>query len=125
MIFSILFWLDAATGFTFFQFVYGERVVALLFAVYIYFYTRNWKSKRPRDQCLTILLALVGIFFKDTDFVLFTIPPMFVLLAGWVQRGSREQTKAFKKKLEARIKTFKLKYISSVQSSFWQFRSSF
>ncbi len=23
---------------------------------------------------------------------------MFVLLAGWVQRGSREQTKAFKKK---------------------------
>ena len=80
------------------QFVYGERVVALLFAVYIYFYTRYWKSKRPRDQCLTILLALVGIFFKDTDFVIFTIPPMFVLIAGWVQRGSREQTKAFKKK---------------------------
>ncbi|QNI93315.1 putative membrane protein [Synechococcus sp. A15-127] len=47
LIFSILFLIDTATGFTFFQFIYSERVVALLFAVYIYFYTRYLNSNDP------------------------------------------------------------------------------
>ena len=61
LMFSILFLFDAATGFTFFQFIYSERLVVLFFA---------------------LLYALIGLYFKDTAFLLFTIPAFLVILAG-------------------------------------------
>ena len=107
LVFSILFLFDTATGFTFFQFIYSERIVALLFAIYIYFYSHYWKSKRSRDQYLTILPALVGIFFKDTGFILFTVPPMFVLLAG-CSGALAGRPKLSRKTLEAWINAYRL-----------------
>ena len=82
LIFSILFLFDAATGFTFFQFIYSERIVTLLLALFCFFYTRSFQFNQRSDHYLCLLVALLGLFFKDTGFLLFTIPAFTVLAAG-------------------------------------------
>ena len=80
--FSILFLFDAATGFTFFQFIYSERIVVLLLSLFCFYYTRFFQTNQTSDQYLCLLTALLGLFFKDTGFLLFTVPAFTVLIAG-------------------------------------------
>ena len=80
--FSILFLFDAATGFTFFQFIYSERIVVLLLSLFCFYYTRFFQNSQTSDQYLCLLTALLGLFFKDTGFLLFTVPAFTVLIAG-------------------------------------------
>ena len=80
--FSILFLFDAATGFTFFQFIYSERIVVLLLSFYCFYYTRCFQTNQTSDKYLCLLTALLGLFFKDTGFLLFTVPAFTVLIAG-------------------------------------------
>jgi len=82
LMFSILFLFDAATGFTFFQFIYSERLVVLFFALHAFHYCRHFKYTQTKDAYLALLYALLGLYFKDTAFLLFTIPAFIVLLAG-------------------------------------------
>ena len=82
LMFSILFLFDAATGFTFFQFIYSERLVVLFFALHAFHYCRHFKSADRRDAFFALLYALIGLYFKDTAFLLFTIPAFLVILAG-------------------------------------------
>jgi hypothetical protein len=79
---SILFLFDDATGFTFFQFIYSERLVVLFFALYAFHHSNHFRSERPKDAYLASLYALLGLFFKDTAFILFTIPAITVITAG-------------------------------------------
>ena len=80
--FSILLLFDAATGFTFFQFIYSERIVVLLLSLFCFYYTRSFQQHRTSDKYLCLLTALVGLFFKDTGFLLFTTPAFTVLVGG-------------------------------------------
>ena len=80
--FSILFLFDAATGFTFFQFIYSERIVVLLLSVFYFYYTRSFQQHQTSDKYLCLLTGLIGLFFKDTGFLLFTIPAFTVLVSG-------------------------------------------
>ena len=82
LMFSILFLFDAATGFTFFQFIYSERIVVLFFALFTFHYSQYFKLSRAKDAYLTVLYALLGLFFKDTAFILFTVPAFTVILVG-------------------------------------------
>ena len=82
LLFSILFLFDAATGFTFFQFIYSERIVVLLFAFFAFHYIRHCKQNQAKDRFLAVFFALLGLFFKDTAFLLFIIPALTVLAAG-------------------------------------------
>ena len=82
LVFSILFLFDAATGYTFFQFIYSERIVVLLLSIFTYYFTRSFLFGHKNDQYLALTTALVGLFFKDTAFLLFTVPAFSVLAAG-------------------------------------------
>ena len=82
LMFSILFLFDAATGFTFFQFIYSERLVVLFFALYAFHHCQHFKYTTVKDAYLALLYALLGLYFKDTAFLLFTIPAFIVLLTG-------------------------------------------
>jgi hypothetical protein len=82
LMFSILFLFDAATGFTFFQFIYSERIVVLFFSLFAFHYSQYFKLSRTKDAYLSILYALLGLFFKDTAFILFTVPAFTVILVG-------------------------------------------
>ena len=82
LMFSILFLFDDATGFTFFQLIYSERLVVLFFALFAYYFSRHFKSEQTKDAFLAFLYALLGLFFKDTAFILFTIPAASVIIAG-------------------------------------------
>ena len=79
---GILFLFDAATGFTFFQFIYSERIVVLILSLFCFYYTRSFQQHRTSDKYLCLLTALVGLFFKDTGFLLFTTPAFTVLVGG-------------------------------------------
>ena len=80
--FSILFLFDAATGFTFFQFIYSERIVVLLLSFFCFYYTRSFQKNQTSDKYLCLLTALLGLFFKDTGFLLFIVPAFTVLICG-------------------------------------------
>ena len=82
LMFSILFLFDAATGYTFFQFIYSERLVVLFFTLHAFHYCRHFKNADHGDAYLALLYALIGLFFKDTAFLLFTIPAFVVILSG-------------------------------------------
>ena len=82
LIFSILFLFDTATGYTFFQFIYSERIVVLLLSIFAYYFTRSFLFSHKSDQYLALTAALIGLFFKDTAFLLFTVPAFSVLAAG-------------------------------------------
>ena len=82
LVFSLLFLFDTATGYTFFQFIYSERIVVLLLALFGFYYTKSHHTNQVKDQYLALLFALLGLFFKDTAFILFTIPACTTILAG-------------------------------------------
>ena len=84
LIFGLLFLFLPATGFTFFQFIYSERLVVLLFAFYAFYYVRHWQEHRKSDRYLIFLCGLLGLFFKDTGFILFVVPAATVIIAGSV-----------------------------------------
>ena len=102
--FSILFLFDAATGFTFFQFIYSERIVVLLLSLFCFYYTRCFQTNRTSDKYLCLLTALLGLFFKDTGFLLFTVPAFTTLLAGCMGRiesRPRPRRRAFREWMQA------------------------
>ena len=82
LIFGLLFLFLPATGFTFFQFIYSERLVVLLFAFYAFYYVRYWQEHRKSDRYSIYLCGLLGLFFKDTGFILFVVPGTTVIFAG-------------------------------------------
>ena len=50
LVFSLLFLFDTATGYTFFQFIYSERIVVLLLALFGFYYTKSHQTNQVKDQ---------------------------------------------------------------------------
>ena len=71
-----------ATGTTFFHVIYSERLLCLIFILYLNFYVVYQQHKTQSCFYLTILMGLLGIYVKDIAILLFTIPPCLTILSG-------------------------------------------
>lgn len=93
LIISLLFLFHPATGWGFFQLVYSERLLTVLFAGFIFFYWRFQEFGQRRDAYHCLICALIGIFVKDIGVVLFVTPALFTLLSA--PRGIPSSIKRF------------------------------
>ena len=80
LLISLLFLFHAATGWGFFQLVYSERLLTLLFAAFVFFRWRVQEQGRTSDACYALSCALIGVFVKDIAVVLFATPSLVALL---------------------------------------------
>ena len=82
LIVSLLFLSAPSTGSAFFQLIYSERILTLLFSVYIIFYLRYQQTKNIGDRNITLAAALIGLLVKDIGILLFVTPALFQLIIG-------------------------------------------
>ena len=79
-----------STGTTFFHVIYCERMLCLVFMLYINAYLDHTKTQRKSSFYSTLLWALIGIYIKDIAILLFVIPPACL----WAADAIRQQQKA-------------------------------
>ena len=82
LITSLLLLFQTSTGTAFFQLIYSERLLTLLFSLYFASYLHHQKTRSAPTFYSTILFALLGIFVKDIAIVLFLSPPLITLALG-------------------------------------------
>ena len=83
---SLLFLFTSATAFNYFQFIYSERILTFLLALYIYNYAIYQSSGRQRNGLLSLLFALFIPFFKDTAILLAAVPAGATIVLGSLGR---------------------------------------
>jgi len=71
LLISILLLSTPSTGFAFIQLIYSKRILIPLFSIYIFFYLRYQPCKEIGERNITLATALVRIFVKDVDILLF------------------------------------------------------
>ena len=76
LLISALLLIHPSTGTAFFHVIFCERLLCLVFALYITSYLRYRESQQQSDFYLTLLWALLGIYIKDIAILLFIIPAM-------------------------------------------------
>ena len=81
---SLLFLFTSATAYNYFQFIYSERFLTLLLAVYIYQYCLYQNSSEPKNGRIAILFALFIPFFKDSAILLAVVPALTTVALGSV-----------------------------------------
>ena len=79
---SLLFIFTSAAAFNYFQFIYSERILTMLTALYFYQYGLYQKTGDNRNGRLAILAALFIPFLKDTAILLVIIPPISTIVLG-------------------------------------------
>ena len=82
LIISLLLLSAPATGFTFFQLIYAERLLSLCFIAFGFCYLHYQQTGSQRSKYLTLIFALIGIFFKEIGVMLFITPAILSLIAG-------------------------------------------
>ena len=92
LITTILYGFTSAAAYNYFQFIYSERLLCLLLALYVFLYQRYQQERQPRDATLTSLVALLAIFLKDSAILLVSLPPLLTLIAGAKRDGSLMRT---------------------------------
>ena len=75
LLLATAFLIHPATGTAFFQVIFCERLLCLIFMLYITTYLRYRQSKQQSDFHWTLLWGLLGIYIKDIALLLFVIPP--------------------------------------------------
>ena len=71
-----------SAAYNYFQFIYSERLLTLLFAVFALFYDRYQHDRQQCDGLVALAAALLGSFTKDTAILLFVTPAVVTVLAG-------------------------------------------
>lgn len=79
-IIGILLLMHASTGEAFFQFIYSERLLTLIFGLYILNYLNYRRTLQKQYFYSAWLAALIGIFLKDISIILFVTPPAVNLI---------------------------------------------
>ena len=79
LVFSLLFIFIAPSAYSYFQFIYSERILTLLFAAYLSLYIDYKRTQSKSAGRGVLVFAVLGIFVKDIAFVLFLIPPAITL----------------------------------------------
>ena len=64
-----------STGTAFFHVIYCERLLCLVFILYLTSYSHHLKTCSQASFYQTLLWALIGIYIKDIAILLFIIPP--------------------------------------------------
>ena len=64
-----------STGTAFFHVIYSERLLCLVFVLYINAYLIHIRTRSTSSFYTTLLWALIGIYIKDIAILLFIIPP--------------------------------------------------
>lgn len=82
LISALLFMLHPATASGFFQFIYCERLLTFIFALYISAYLHHQTTGSSVSFYSTCLFGLIGIFIKDIAILLFIGPPLMILALG-------------------------------------------
>ncbi len=85
----ILLLFQPATGNTFFQVIYCERTLTLLFIIYIHCLLEHEQTRSKSSAYKAILIALIGIFTKDTAIILFATPPSLALVQNAFQKSRK------------------------------------
>ena len=73
-----------STGTAFFQVIYCERLLCLVFMLYINAYLLHLKTRSNSTFYATLLWALIGIYIKDIAILLFIIPPASIWAANTI-----------------------------------------
>lgn len=84
MITSLLLLFHSSTGMAFFQFIYCERFLTFIFALYCGAYLHHLQQGDKSSFYAALLFGLIGVFIKDIAVVLFVVPPAVLLVAGSV-----------------------------------------
>lgn len=79
---TLLFLFTSASAYNYFQFIYSERFLTFLLALYAYHYCIYLDSGQLRNGRLALLFALFIPFFKDTAVLLAVIPAATTIIAG-------------------------------------------
>ena len=79
---TLLFLFTSASAYNYFQFIYSERFLTFLIALYAYHYSVFLDSGEQRNGRLALLFALFIPFFKDTAVLLAVIPAATTIVAG-------------------------------------------
>ena len=79
---SLLFLFTSAAAFNYLQFIYSERILTFLLALYIYNYAVYQSYGRQKNGLLALLFALFIPFFKDTAILLAVIHAASTMLLG-------------------------------------------
>ena len=79
---TLLFLFTSASAYNYFQFIYSERFLTFLLALYAYHYSAYLDSGQLRNGRLALLFALFIPFFKDTAVLLAVVPAATTIIAG-------------------------------------------
>ena len=79
---TLLFLFTSASAYNYFQFIYSERFLTFLLALYAYHYSVYLDSGQLHNGRLALLFALFIPFFKDTAVLLAVIPAATTTVAG-------------------------------------------
>jgi len=79
---TLLFLIQPAVAKPFFQFPYSERMVVFFYALFIYSYLAYQQTRHEKFLYAALITATLGIFFKDTAFLLFGTPAAVTLTLG-------------------------------------------
>ena len=79
---TLLFLVTSASAYNYFQFIYSERFLTFLIALYAYHYCIHLDSGQLHNGRLALLFALFIPFFKDTAVLLAVIPAATTIVAG-------------------------------------------
>ena len=92
LMFSLLFIATAPSAFSYLQFIYSERILTLLFAVYLWNYLTFQNTRSRRSANIAMAAALLGSFCKDTAILLFAIPAATTVVGGLLVRNHARPT---------------------------------
>ena len=76
LLLSSLLLIHPSSGTAFFHVIYCERLLCLIFMLYINSYLDHLKTGNSSSLYSTLLWALIGIYIKDIAILLFVVPPI-------------------------------------------------
>ena len=74
LLLSAILLIHPSTGTAFFHVIFSERLLCLIFILFVTSYLSHRRTKRKSEFYLTLFWALLGIYTKDIAFILFTVP---------------------------------------------------
>ena len=94
LISSLLLLFNASVGNAFFELHFAERMVTFIFSIYCLTFLHYQREKDQASFYVTILMAILGIFFKDISFILFVTPPAIVIALRMLSLWENDESSA-------------------------------
>ena len=94
LLLSSLLLIHPSSGTAFFHVIYCERLLCLIFMLYINSYLDHLKTGNLSSLYSTLLWALIGIYIKDIAILLFVVPPISLWVADaiYLRLKTKQQT---------------------------------